>query len=51
MMQMGQAKTGMLTLNQSLFNLYKKGHITKEQALQESLDVEALLNLFKKAGV
>ncbi|MCB0378867.1 MAG: type IV pilus twitching motility protein PilT [Bdellovibrionales bacterium] len=51
MMQVGQSKSGMLTLNQSLFNLYKAGHITKEAALQNSLDVDGLMNIFQKAGV
>ncbi len=50
MMQVGQKKSGMTTLNQNLFRLFKAGHITKEQALQNSLDVEQMMNLFKKAG-
>lgn len=51
MMQVGQQKSGMITLNQNLFHLFKSGHITKEQALENSLDAEALLGLFTKAGV
>ncbi len=51
MMQVGQKKTGMITLNQHLFHLFKTGHISKELALENSLDVEALMTLFSKAGV
>lgn len=51
MMQVGQNKTGMITLNQCLFNLYTAGHITKEQAIQNTLDVDSLLKIFEKAGV
>ena len=50
MMQVGQKKSGMTTLSQNLFNLFKEGHITKEQALQNSHDEESMLNIFKKAG-
>ncbi len=41
-MQMGQAETGMMTMNQSIFNLYKKGLISYESALRASLDKKAL---------
>jgi twitching motility protein PilT len=51
MMQVGQKKSGMTTMNQNLFTLYKAGHITKEQAIQNSLDVESMLNIFNKAGL
>lgn len=51
MMQVGQKKSGMITLNQNLFNLFKAGHISKEQAIQNALDVESMVNLFKKAGL
>ncbi len=50
MMQVGQKKSGMTTLNQNMFRLFKTGHITKEQALQNSLDAEQMMNIFKKAG-
>lgn len=50
MMQVGQKKSGMTTLNQNLFKLFKSGHISKEQALQNSQDIESMMNLFKKAG-
>ena len=51
MMQMGQKKSGMTTLNQNLFKLFKAGHITKEQAIQNCHDDEQMINLFKKAGL
>lgn len=51
MMQVGQKQSGMTTMNQNLFNLFKAGHITKEQAIQNSLDVESMMNIFKKAGL
>ncbi len=51
MMQVGQKRTGMTTLNQNLFKLFKSGHITKDQALQNSLDPENLLTIFSKAGI
>jgi twitching motility protein PilT len=50
MMQVGQKKSGMTTLNQNLFYLFKAGHITKEQAIENSLDMEAMMNIFKKSG-
>lgn len=50
MMQVGQKKTGMITLNQNLYNLCKAGHITKEQALENTLDVDSLNNMFIKGG-
>ena len=51
MMQVGQKKSGMTTLNQNLFKLFKAGHITKEQCMQNSLDVEQMQVLFRKAGL
>jgi twitching motility protein PilT len=51
LMQVGQKKSGMTTLNQNLFNLFKKGHLTKEQAIQNSQDSENMINLFQKAGL
>ena len=51
MMQVGQKKSGMTTLNQNLFTLFKQGHITKEQAIQNTQDVDQMLNIFKKAGI
>ncbi|MEM7645670.1 MAG: PilT/PilU family type 4a pilus ATPase, partial [Pseudomonadota bacterium] len=51
MMQVGQKKSGMTTLNQNLFSLFKAGHLTKEQVLHNATDVEAMMNLFRKAGL
>ncbi|NUN13262.1 MAG: PilT/PilU family type 4a pilus ATPase [Myxococcales bacterium] len=42
-MQMGQAKFGMITLNQSLMAHVQKRNITIEQALQHSYDPEEIL--------
>ena len=50
LMQVGQNKTGMITLNQSLFNLVTRGHISKDDALNNSSDIEGLLRIFEKAG-
>jgi twitching motility protein PilT len=41
-MQMGQAETGMITMNQSLINLYKRGLISYESALDASTDKKTL---------
>lgn len=52
-MQVGQDKFGMLTLNQSLLNLYMRRFITLEQALNQSIEVEELKNMIEaraKAG-
>lgn len=51
MMQMGQEKSGMNTLNQSLFSLVTQGHISKEEAASTSLDMDSLNSMFKKAGL
>ena len=53
MMQMGQAETGMITMNQYLANLYKKGIISYQDALSASTDRKALkkeLDRLKIAG-
>jgi len=41
-------KFGMQTKNQSLYNLYKKKHITKDQACNSSNDVKELKRLIEK---
>ncbi len=51
MMQVGQNKTGMVTLNQSLLNLILKRKIDVKEAFEESPDVEELDQMLKKAGV
>ncbi|MCB0349768.1 MAG: type IV pilus twitching motility protein PilT [Bdellovibrionales bacterium] len=51
MMQVGQSKSGMTTLNQTLLNLILKRKIEVKDAFEESSDVEELDNLLKKAGI
>ncbi len=50
MMQTGQSKFGMLTMNQSLFALYKKGELTYDDALGKSAVPEELLNMMQQAS-
>jgi twitching motility protein PilT len=47
-MQVGQAKHGMQTMNQSLATLYLRGMITLEDAIGRSSDVEELKSLLQK---
>jgi twitching motility protein PilT len=51
MMQVGQNKSGMVTLNQSLMNLILKRKIEVKDAFDESPDVEELDSMLKKAGI
>ncbi len=41
-MQLGQARTGMQTMNQSLFDLHTRGLVTLEVALSRSQDHKEL---------
>jgi twitching motility protein PilT len=50
MMQAGQAKFGMTTMNQSLFELYKKGELSYEDALSKSSVPDELLNMMQRAS-
>ncbi|MEJ2325097.1 MAG: type IV pilus twitching motility protein PilT [Nitrospirota bacterium] len=50
MMQTGQAKHGMQTMNQSLLELYRKGLISYEDALGRSTNVEELVQMLQRAG-
>ena len=50
MMQAGQAKFGMQTMNQSLFDLYTKGLLSYEDALGKSPVPEELLNMMQRAS-
>ncbi len=50
MMQAGQAKFGMQTMNQSLFELYKKGDLSHEDALAKSTIPEELLNMMQRSS-
>jgi twitching motility protein PilT len=47
-MQVGQDKYGMMTLNQSLLNLYMRRFITLEQALNQSTESEELKNMIEQ---
>jgi twitching motility protein PilT len=51
MMQIGQDKTGMITLNQSLLKLVLKRKIDVRQAFYNSTDPEELDKMLKAAGV
>ncbi|MEE9523324.1 MAG: type IV pilus twitching motility protein PilT [Thermodesulfovibrionales bacterium] len=50
MMQTGQAKFGMQTMNQSLYDLYIKGMISYEDALARSSVPDEMLAMMQKAG-
>ncbi|MFN4319994.1 MAG: type IV pilus twitching motility protein PilT [Aquificaceae bacterium] len=49
-MQSGQAQTGMQTMNQSLYSLYRSGLITLEDAYKYSPDIKELENMLKRGG-
>ena len=51
MMQTGQAKFGMQTMNQSLFDLFSKGFISYEDVIGKSSVPEEMLNMLQKASV
>ncbi|MBX7231406.1 MAG: type IV pilus twitching motility protein PilT [Bdellovibrionales bacterium] len=51
MMQVGQGKTGMITLNQSLLNLVLKRKIELQTAFATSNDPEELDRLLKQSGI
>ena len=50
MMQTGQAKYGMQTMNQSLAELYQRRQISYEEAMGRSSVPEELSNLIGRAG-
>lgn len=50
MMQTGQSKFGMQTMNQSLYELYVKGHISYEDALARSTVPDELITMMQKGG-
>jgi twitching motility protein PilT len=50
-MQAGQVKHGMQTMNQALFMLYQKGIIPKENALSHSTYPEELANMLQNSQV
>jgi twitching motility protein PilT len=49
-MQVGQAKFGMQTMNQSLFSLYQRGLITLNNALERSHNLDELMGMLKATG-
>jgi twitching motility protein PilT len=49
-MQVGQAKYGMQTMNQSLFSLYQRGSITLNDALERSHNLDELMGMLKSTG-
>lgn len=49
MMQTGQAKYGMQTMNQSLFELYQKGMISQDDAVNRSLVPDEMVAMMQKA--
>jgi len=49
MMQTGQTKFGMQTMNQSLFELYSKGYLSYEDALGRSPVPEELITVLQRS--
>lgn len=49
MIEIGKGE-GMMTMNQSLYRLYRRGLITKEMAFKRSPNPEGLLNLIERGG-
>ncbi len=49
MIEIGKGE-GMLTMNQSLYRLYRRGLITKDLAFKRSPNPEGLLNLIERGG-
>jgi len=50
-MQVGQIKYGMQTFNQSLLSLYKRKHISLEDALARCTDLEEFRGMLSKEGL
>ena len=50
-MQTGQAKYGMQTLNQSLYELYIKKQITYEDCIGRSSNVDELVQMLGRSGL
>lgn len=49
-MQVGQSKTFMQTMNQSLYKLYSQGEISQDDALARSTDAEELKTMIKEGS-
>lgn len=50
MMELGQSETGMVTFNQSLFQLLINKKITEKEAFEATSNVDGLSKMLKKAG-
>jgi twitching motility protein PilT len=50
-MQMGQSNTGMQTMNQSLFSLYSRRLVSKEEAVNRSQEPDEMESMIKNGGV
>ena len=50
MMQAGQTKFGMQTMNQSLYSLYQKRQITYDECLSRSTDTDELTQMIQRGG-
>lgn len=50
LMQTGQSKSGMQTMNQSLFDLYSKGFISYEEAIGRSMVPDELIAMIQKSS-
>lgn len=50
MMQTGQAKFGMQTMNQSLYELYIKGHLSYEDAVGRSSMADELITMIQRSS-
>jgi len=51
LMQVGQARFGMQTMNQALFSLYERHLITLEEALERSLNADELRQMLSTANL
>jgi twitching motility protein PilT len=49
-MQVGQSRSFMQTMNQSLFKLYRGGDLTLEDALARSSDPDELRTMIEQGG-
>jgi twitching motility protein PilT len=49
-MQAGQSKFGMQTMNQSLYNLYARKLITRDECVGRSPDLEEMMQMMTKGG-
>ena len=50
-MQVGQARSAMQTMNQSLYKLYRDGDLTLDDALARSSDADELRTMIEQGGV